>query len=516
MSMLSAHIQDLLDRYHVQSEEDARLETSEEEKIHVDEIASKLAMFYEKVRSVVDYREAHLLRKGSIERTLRRRILLREFDGDVAESLIKDLVRAGHLKNDSVPTRKIPEVKKILDNLIYLVRHGGRDGEAEWLVKVFVSAIEEELFPVPKEKLLVKTMFETMKSSLILRHVPMSSDEIEIQLFVAVQRALLRADRDQIFYELLKNIIPGWGKLSEQELIEAAKKMPDLKIRLNKIWKEKLASHFLQLCNREKTIFLLAGDLVANNVIAEESADTYLRSLYKERYIKNQTQLRRLAMLSVISFLVSKILVALLVEIPLDRAWGYSSSLNNILVNVTFPPLLMAAIVAMIRPPSARNYQLIADGVREVMWHEGERTYLLAVPKKRSKAREIVIYSVYVLVLGVILYYLSNILNQLDFSPISILIFIIFTSMVVATGVKVNNRSKEMSVEKRKATMGSFVLDLVTVPFTAIGRWTIAGLSRFNIITIIFNFFIELPFQLFVEFIEGFRAFIKERKDELG
>ena len=40
--------------------------------IAVDEVAAKVASFYEKIRGVVDWREEHLLRKTAIERILKR------------------------------------------------------------------------------------------------------------------------------------------------------------------------------------------------------------------------------------------------------------------------------------------------------------------------------------------------------------------------------------------------------------------------------------------------------------
>ena len=38
--------------------------------IHVDEVASAVAAFYEKIRGVVDWREEHLMRRAAIERML--------------------------------------------------------------------------------------------------------------------------------------------------------------------------------------------------------------------------------------------------------------------------------------------------------------------------------------------------------------------------------------------------------------------------------------------------------------
>jgi hypothetical protein len=86
--------------------------------------------------------------------------------------------------------------------------------------------------------------------------------------------------------------------------------------------------------------------------------------------------------------------------------------------------------------------------------------------------------------------------------------------MVIATGVKVYNRARELNLEKEKATILKFLLDLVTIPFMTIGKWVISGLSKLNVLVLIFNLVIELPFQLFVEFIENFRSFLKSKKEE--
>ena len=42
--------------------------------IHVDEVASKVASFYEKVRGIIDWKEEHLLKRSAIERAMGRRI----------------------------------------------------------------------------------------------------------------------------------------------------------------------------------------------------------------------------------------------------------------------------------------------------------------------------------------------------------------------------------------------------------------------------------------------------------
>lgn len=487
------------------------------EKIHVDEIASKVAAFYERVRTLIDYREEHLLRKNTIERILRRKIFLKEFDPSFAESLIKELIRGGHLPNDSVPVAKIAEVEKIIGNLTYLLRGERQPGQglSDWLIGVFVPAIEAELFSPPPELPLAEAMFESIRANLVLRNLNLTEREVDVQLFVAIQRALFRPDDGQLHFALLRYAYPEWGKLSETELAKLAGDMEATRNYLKGVLSHPAGPYFLKLCSREKIIFLLLGDLIQNGRPIDANLTEELLPLYRKRYRRESSRLKRLAFLSILSFLISKVLVAVAVEIPVDRFLGHSFSILNTSINVFFPPLLMFLIIIFIRLPSRNNFLLILNGIKQVSGFGEPREYLVAMPRKRGELTELIVRFAYLVALGITLFYLVRFLRWLDFSEVSVMIFVLFTSMVIATGVKVANRAKEISLEKPKPTILSFILDLITIPYMTIGRWTIAGVSKFNVLVIFFNFLIELPFQMFVEFLENFRGFITSKKDEI-
>lgn len=490
------------------------------EKIHVDEIAAKVAAFYEKVRNLIAYSEEHLLRKGTIDRILRRRIFLKDFDKNFAEPLIKELIRSGHLANDTVQESKIADVQKIIDNLIYFIEHGVYKGEIEkdkisdWLVAISVSAIEEELFPPVKERMLSSAMFSIVRRNLSLKNIELSEEEKDIQLFIAVQRALFRPDVDQLQYRLLKFIYSHWDTQSGEETAEIAKSLPELKHTLDSFLKNPVGRHFFKLCNREKIVFLLLGDLVFSGSSIDENFEILLKHAYQDRYKREKVQLHKLAFFSVISFFISKVLVAFAVEIPLDKYLAHAFSAHTLIINIALPPLLMLFIILLIRLPSKQNYYLVASEVRDIISPGAQKKYIVVVPKKRSWISEALVHFAYLITLCVILYMLTMGLISLNFSVASIVIFALFTSMVIATGVKINNRTKEISLMKEKPTLGSFLVDLISIPFMTIGKWAISGLGKFNVLVIIFNFLIELPFQLFVEFLENFRGFIKAKKEE--
>jgi hypothetical protein len=520
--MLTEEIRLFTERYSEYVKEKEAAPQAGVEKIHVDEIASKLAAFYEKVRGVIEYRDVHLLRKSAIERILRRRVFLKDFSEDFAEPLVKELIRGGHLPNDTVPETKIADVRVIVNNLLALLEFEATGDDkakseiSDWLVQMFASRIEEELFPAPEVALLSGMTYDIIKKNLTLRNIPLTPDDVNLQLFVAVQRALFRPDRDQLQYLLLKIMHPNWGTFSEAQIEVAAGGIATLKDTIEQILKNPYAPYFLNLCNKEKIVFQLIGDLVFDNVPLDEDLESSLKLRYDRRYTKTKKQLKRLAFLSVLSFLISKLLIALAIEIPLDQYFYHGISIRSLIINIAFPPLLMLAIVSFVKLPSKRNFALVETAVKEVVFDDHKRSYVVSAPKKRGWFASILVYLAYGGVLYAILYYLTKWLWALHFSPASIVIFLLFTSMVTATGVRIKNRAREMSLEKEKTSMWGFLVDLVTVPFMTIGRWTIAGLSKFNVLVVAFDFLIELPFQFFVEFIENFRKFIREKKEEIS
>jgi len=519
--MLSEPIVALMGRHKEYRERQEKHKELETERIHVDEIASKVATFYDNLRNLIQYHEAHLLRKGSIERILRRRVLLNTSNGNFAEAFIKDLIRSGHLPNDVVPESAIADVQRVINNLLFLLHYEDKDGGeghrqiSGWLIDIFVPAIENELFPPPESQLVGEMMYEVMRTRLVLKKIPLSEDEVKTQLFIAAQRAALRFDDDQMQYTLLKFLYPNWGRMSEAELKETAPKLGEIKKDIQETLNNPFGPYFLKLCQKEKTPFQLTGDLILADALPSQNFDSELLDLYDARAERTAKQLKKLAFFSVLSFLISKVVVAIALEIPFDRAFHYPFSITNTAIDILFPPLLMLVIVAFVRPPSEKNFELVAHEVKNIVSRDNPRSYIVSTPERTHGLTAVLVYFAYIVALAVILYVIVKALLWISFSPFSIVIFLLFTSMIIATGVKINNRAKEMSIEKRKSTVLGFLGDLVVIPFMAIGRWVIAGLSRFNIIVIVFDFFIELPLGFFVEFLENFRKFINAKKDEV-
>ena len=119
---LSPGIENLINKYNEGRE--ASLPKEGVRTIEVDEVAARVASFYESIRGVVDWREEHLLRKTAIERILKRRLTFGSDNEDFAEHFIQELVRGGHFPNNSIAEEKISKIDRIIKKYVFLIDKG--------------------------------------------------------------------------------------------------------------------------------------------------------------------------------------------------------------------------------------------------------------------------------------------------------------------------------------------------------------------------------------------------------
>lgn len=99
--------------------------------------------------------------------------------------------------------------------------------------------------------------------------------------------------------------------------------------------------------------------------------------------------------------------------------------------------------------------------------------------------------------------------------PITSVIFDTFTiALTVFAAVVIKNKSKELNVDEH-ADIHDFLLDIVAVPIAKVGSVFARKWKEYNIIAIFFNFVIETPLVVVLDFIQGWSEYIKERKSEL-
>ena len=107
------------------------------------------------------------------------------------------------------------------------------------------------------------------------------------------------------------------------------------------------------------------------------------------------------------------------------------------------------------------------------------------------------------------------VLNYFHFSITSIFIDIIFIALILFSGSALSKRAQELTMEDEKEGFLSFVSDIFFLPMQGLGKWIATKWKRYNAIAAVFNALIDMPFSAFVEFIEKWRYFIKEQKEDI-
>lgn len=520
-----------------------------EPKIVVNDVASRLAFFYEKIRNSVDYKEEHLLRKNAIKRILKRILFIENRKQDLGKFLIKELIRARYLPNHSIPESKAAEIEAIILQYIHLCNHlpewnnkqghvdkvvsAGREvllpGWLDWLFGIAACQIEESFFPRLKEEAVVELMQRAMLEKIYFSEELISVDEMNFHLNIAIRRSLIKADSDLLRYFILRMYYPEWfnGEDDEALITEISSNISSL-IQ----WTHHpLQEYLFHICKKNLAPFLVIEDIFKMEVdkVKEllgdsERLEQKIREYSKSRYSLIAERLRRSAVRSVIYIFITKIAIALLLEVPYELKYLKEVNYITLGINMLFPPFLMLISVINVKAPSEKNTQKIIWEIMKVFYqHEAtvEKDENNAVYKikpsvfKKERFLDIVFQIFYTIMFIMPLFIVVKVLMRLDFNILSGAIFIVFLSTISFFATRLRLIARELLVVDNKEGIFAIIQDFFSLPFIRFGRWLSLRFSRINVFVFILDFIIEAPFKTFIEIFEQWISFLRKKREEI-
>jgi hypothetical protein len=508
--------------------------------IHVDEVALRVAAFYEHIRTVVDWKEEHLMRRAAIIRKLKRRFLDLELNdfaqtGDTAELLVFELIRGGHFPNDKILEPKIQEVQNIIDKYIFILKNNpeNRAGRAglqfyNWLIEVCSCEIEETLAPPIKEIALIEYMFSQMKEKIMVSEKLYQTnlfkkEDKDTQIYIAVQLALFKLDKPIISYNLIKYKYPQWKKTDEQFLLKISQNIYKIWSNIEKDLLNPLAGKFYAICEKYDTPYLLFGDILSQNsvekiqeILEPSILEPLIKNAYSKRLATLKQRIQRAAIYSTVSIFATKILSLLILEVLLAKIFSGYLNTFALIADVLVPTILMFLIVAFIKRPSKKNLNIVVMETMKIVYNRKDRDiYEIKARKKRNVLTRSVISLVYVLSTFVSFGAIYFVFNYFGFPLSSIVINIVFIALILFAGTAVSKRAQELTIEDEKEGFLIFVSDVFFLPVQGLGKWISNKWKKYNAIAAFFNALIDMPFSAFGEFLERWRYFIKEKKEEI-
>ncbi len=503
------------------------------EKIAVSKTSRTAGGAYERVRNAVEYEEEHLLRRNAILRILGRRRMM-EADESIesrGEAVLKELIWAKYLPNKEVPAKKIKAVDAVLakyDALFERLPESGserQDMEA-WLLDVLSTEVEYTIEPPKSSEALATMMFDAMRQH-ITWGVNTDLDEAEKDLltYIAIHRTLLKSNLATLRFRVFMLYVPNWHRPSAHTKREVEARLLCLIRTIESKIRHPYADQLYRLMRRFALVFWTIEDVVkekpdeAMDILRDDDRlKRYIGAAIGERYKTFRKKLYRVVGRAVIFLFLTKMLLALLLEIPYDLYVLGNLETVPLAINVIFHPLFLALIGLTVRIPAARNTALVVDHVRKLV-HDDSATMetVFKVKKPWTQGTLGMIFSslyglTFVLSYGLMAWVLTVVLH---FNILSTILFLFFFSLVTFFGIKIRQSVRELLVLDRQGGIIGALFDFFMLPVVRVGRWISLQSPKVNVFIFFLDFIVEAPFKLAIEMIEGWVAFIREKKEEL-
>ncbi len=500
--------------------------------LSVSQTVSFFALVYEKVRNAVEFREDHLILRAAIERILKRRFSLNPDGRGEAENLLRELLWARYFDNGVLGTEDTVIIQALINKYLLLRRQMviGRDSELRFFLDQFLfdlltCEIEETLKPesaaiqsnltffiyqVLRKKIKIEGLKEDMKDSFFL---------------VAIEKIFAKSDRAYLRYHLFVTFYKTLINYSENELQNFTTKLPSIFKKIDDMVANPYVDNLIKFTRKQLPPFLILFALIKNKPNELQTILSNKETLWSEvdqacrdKYQQLGARVRTLAVRSFIYILLTKMLFAIILEIPISNYFYGEVSRNAIIINSIFPPILMIVILGFFKIPGEDNTRKIYRRLIDVI--DGDKSFetkVAFVPKKSSPKRPILIFGFtifYSLTFLITLTLIYEFLKNIGFNLVSQVIFIFFVSVVTFFSYRIRQVTKELRLEEKENILTPIV-DFFFMPILSLGKFFSSEIAKLNFFIFIFDFIIEAPFKLIFEVVEEWISFVRKRKEEI-
>jgi len=515
----------LLEQLGKSAEKDRIVVNEGEELFQVNIVTSAVALFYEKVRTFIDYNEEHLLRKNAIFRILKRRFIEQSKVTKISENIVKELILAGYLPNNKLPVSMKLTIAEIITKYQLLFdeiqeRKGFFKGAVklyQWLLNLAAVEIEERLAPYSQEKVYITFLFNECKKRFEIEYPEYDEKTRELYLYVAVNRSLIKSDRQMLNYLLLKTLYPSWKDNYEDLIPYLAENIDEVREQLeepidnkltNKLYRK--VSRYASMVNNLRLVFS-SPEFEPGQAGDQDYLQEQIKKVTLQRYKTVRSKLGTSMGRAIIYVFLTKMCLALLIEVPIDKYLYGEFHVMSLFINITVPVILMILIAITIKTPGEKNTEAMISGVMEMLSPAPVKIEYVRAAKKRSLFTKVLFNIIYVIAFLIPFYLIIKVLNLLNFSVLSIILILVFVSIVSFFGVRVRGYAKDIDVLPKKESLRTEVFEFFTNPIVRFGRWLSLNFSKVNIFAIFMDIIIEAPLKLVLQVLDEWFGFVKEK-----
>lgn len=512
--------------------------------VAVDEVASGVAKFYEKVRKIIDWKDDNALRRGAIERILKRILFpkmmgvsLKSHDpNELARTVTTELVRGGHLPNHEIPQSRMEIVAVALKKYLFFLDHVyGSSGASEvkktnslstFIMEIAACEIEEILTRPVKEYGVMNAMSNILYERIDIKPEGSLSNTEKMDLIrISVQRKLYHLDDNYVTYQYLKSKYPQWLNPTQEEMKWFAENISYIKENTQEYINRKVNKEFDEISEQVSTVFMLLGDVfdglkgnpegMVEAVNDRGKFQSLMAEAYSKRHATLKTRLKNSAVFSTLSVFISNWATFYLFEVPLAHLFYEEFNRFATIVDFLLPALIMFLLIIFIKPPKEDNVNKVMSAAQNMLYQDQEYdAFEIKLEEKRSSVGKIFV-NLFYLISTVLAFAGIAAIFYVAKLPITSVVYDTLTiAITIYAAVVVRKDSKELYVGNDR-NFKDFMFDVITVPIAKVGLFLSKKWKEYNIVAAFTNFLVEIPFAAILDFIELWSAFIKERKSEL-
>lgn len=499
--------------------------TREDSVINIHSLTGRAGTLYEKLRYLVDYKEEKHIRRSAIERIIKRKIVFEGESERIGRSLIEELIAGGYLANNTIseyaPARidSIIQKHRVLQRLMPasfqhtpLARH--------FFVSLLGSEIESFFYPSREDDLIAET-FAARIADAVQSNAQVSESMREWQILLSCYRGLYNADDNALRFVFWMKLYPQWRMLSSEADIAAVAESSVGVIRsIEAAFNHPFGFKLLPRLGNFAIYFSLLREVVraygaeAERVLSDrELLSRFAGDFLGKQYQRQHERTRQSALRAVCYVFLTKILLAVALEIPYAVYVLGTFHYVPIVINSVIHPLFLFATTLSVRPLSKKNTEAILAGLEEVVSQAPLRP--IRIKAKGSGF----LYGAFVFLYGALFVVVFSAvvaaLQAFGFDVVNIALFLVFLALVSFFALRIRHSANKWRVRLEDNRVSMLLFTIFTLPIIRAGKWLSRTFSSINVFVFVMDFIIETPFKFLLKFSDAFMTFLKDKQEDV-
>ena len=503
-------------------------QNSEAVPFFLSQVSDQASAVYENIRSAVDNKEEHFLRRHAIRRVVKRIGWYSADPNIITTTLLRELYRGGYLPKERVSRSVEIAVRKTIFAFLQLSNavRGSEDVSDALLLRgrlldIVSGAIEDRMYPTYNEEAAVLTLARITLDALDARAYKTLPEETKHTLvYIASWRSLFGADTSLLVYKLWLMEHPDWEEADQIDALVIGSTFALFEKRADRLLKhafgERLVPRMRNLAIAMTIVYEMVkhyGGGIGALLRDPHDFDVRVREIIAEKYRQDITRSSRRAWRALIYIFLTKTMLAFAVESAYISLWNGHVNLLAMGINILFHPLLLFAITIGLVPPARQNTERLVALIGDTVY--GKMPIKVTVAPPRWGLMSDIALACYIAILSGMFFGMSMLLDHLGFHAVDTGIFFLFLALVVYFGFRIRYAARKMELTGgREGFLRSFV-ELLALPIVSVGRYLVSKFERLNIVAILLDFFIELPLKLVLQFFDSFSKVLRETKEEI-